>query len=174
MKIFSGLTFFILALTSLTAYSQDSLVLQKRSNENKIFKLPLNDYEVKIKLQDGNRKRVIITDFNDSILTMKVWTFKGKDRKTKRKEIRNLHNDYPLNESMSVDTIQKRAAIIDSLREQILYSELANIQINEVDKLIIHNGHNPKMKKILKGNEWAAVGWLVICTPLRAVFKSVA
>lgn len=174
MKAYCGLILIILILATTAAFSQDTLAFQKRNNENKTFDLPLNTFEIKLKPKEGRRKRVILTGYRDSVLTMKVWTFKGKKRKTKRSEIRDLYKDYPLKEGMNSTTVLKRFAIIDSLRQEIVFSGRDEMHINEIEKLIIYNGNNPNMKSVLKITEWSTLGWLLVGLPLFAVFPTVA
>lgn len=174
MKAYYGLLFLVLILATSTAFSQDTIVFQKRNNENKTFDLPLNSFQIKLKAKEGRRKRVILTGYSDSVLTMKVWTFKGRNRKTKRNEIRDLYKDYPLKEGMDSDTVLKRFAIINSLRQEIVFSGEDEMHINEIEKLIIYSGNIPNMKSVLKITEWSTVGWLVVGLPLLAVFPTVA
>ena len=173
VKIYVGLVV-ILVFSTLDSISQDTLSFQRSNGKEKVIDLPLNSFEIKLKTKQGKKQRVIPTNYEDSVLTMKVWTYKGDLRKAKRKEMRELYNLYPLKEGMHRDTVLERIAIIDSLNQEILYSGRQELHINEIDKLIIYNGNIPKMQPVLKVTEWSAVGWLLVGLPLLAVFPTVA
>lgn len=164
----------ILILSTLDSISQDTLSFQKSNGRGNVFDLPLNSFDIKLKTKNGKKQTVIPTSYEDSVLTVKVWSYKGDLRKAKRKEMRELYNLYPLKEGMHRDTVLKRVAIIDSLQQEILYSDRQKLHINEIEKLIIYNGNIPEMQPILKITEWSAVGWLIVGIPLFAVFPTVA
>lgn len=145
-------------------YSQDTIVFQKKKDKNKQFKLPLNDYPVLVKQTNEKRKQVIITNYTDSTLIVKTYSFKkGDERKIKKDRLATIYSDTTLT-----------ANEIDSLTKLVFYSIQDTITISQIDKLIISNRNRKEMKQILNTTEWSAVTWLLVGIPAMALFKSVA
>jgi hypothetical protein len=86
MEIYTRLIISVLTLMSLSCFSQDTLVFQKRNDTTKTFNLPLNEFEITIKPLEGKRIRAIITDYNDTIFTIKKWIVNRGTRKEIRKK----------------------------------------------------------------------------------------
>ncbi|GEM_PF-7036479 len=169
-----GLFLLLCSMLSVASHAQDTLLFRHHKRPHKTIGIPLNAYEVKVKPKGEKKMRVILTNYEDSSLTMKVWTFKGKAKKAKREEINAVYRQHPVSSSMTEDSLQERFEVVDSLREDIQYSEVQTIAVVDIDKVIIENRYRPEMSRIASAAEWGTFTWIVFGIPAIAVIRTLA
>lgn len=161
--LFYSLCGFVSSAQINNGLSQDSIIFQLKNRNDKFFSLPLNDYSVLLKPIEGKKKRVIITNYTDTTLTARVYSYKkGEERARKRNELIKLYNDISiLNEKQ-----------IDSLAELIFYSDIETIPLREIDKIKISNRDRKEMSRVMSITDWSAASILVIGFPAALLFSA--
>ncbi|MEZ4720362.1 MAG: hypothetical protein R2813_00625 [Flavobacteriales bacterium] len=153
----------ILTVTTTNIAAQDTLHFYKKSNVDKKFHLPLDDYYVFLKPEGQRRKKVIIQEYVDSTFIYAEWTYQGKNRRPTKNRIREMYADT----SLTLGEIQR-------LAQSALYSKRDSIELSDLNKLIVPNRNRPEMKKSMTALDLSALSWIVIGIPALAIFQSLA
>jgi len=123
----------------------DTIIFCKKNNNYKEFKLPLKDFEIKIKTTTSKRMIAIITDYSDSMITIKI----GNNSREKNKAQKDyIHTISKSNKGKTFTTAQMDSIMIqtDNMLNSIKYSKEMKVNTNLI-KFISVSNHNRKEKK---------------------------
>ena len=82
-----------MVLVNHSANGQTELVFRKKTRPTKKIEIPFGEFRVDVKPRDGKRIRTLISSYQDSVLYLKKWGFKGEARKEIRWQIRAIRNN---------------------------------------------------------------------------------
>ena len=130
--------FAIFSFITFLSYGQDTLVFYKSKNHEKVFKLPLGEFEVKVKTKSGGKKRAIITEYTDTTITMKIWTNKKNDTLQKRQMLEL--KTATLDKTFDLNQYNKKLQAIQFEKEE-------KVKLDDIKSIVINNWKRKEKKK---------------------------
>ena len=129
------------------AGQHDTLVFCKKNNIHKEFKLPLRDFEIKIKTTSSKRMIAIITDYSDSMITMKT----GNNNIEKKAQKAYIHTISTSNKGKTFTTAQMDSIMIqtDNMLNSIKFLKEIKVNINQIKFISVSNRDRREKKKIM-------------------------
>lgn len=148
MKHFSFLVLICLFLQTLS-YSQDTLRFQCLKNPIKEIKVPLSQFNIKVKTKKRQKLNVLVTRQSDSLLFVRV----KKTNNETRKRLKDLYTSADTTKFPESFTYAQYDSVIKMVKytaDCIQYPDTMNIALKELKSLSFSNVHSPSKRKKMR------------------------